>query len=227
MKVLKWSVYYHSGNTVFRRARSNVHNRGWLLQGKAFKGSPHILKNIRFRGLGERNNLPIKSLLALGRVFQLSLGRPSLLWPAVGKSTPGRHACLSTPAFILSIPERYRQFLLVAWPQALWEGVQLSSDIPVAAQTQWHFIKSFAPPSSSKCLLLFHSNQIPFLYVPPFFASLQSAPSPTPLLWVSSNSLLVAKGHRGYRMTNKASFLVQCSRIRLFGRLEVWRATKL
>lgn len=61
---------------VFRGVRSKVPNRGWLLQGKTFKVSPHILKNIWFRGLGERNNLSIKPLLALWRVFQISLGRP-------------------------------------------------------------------------------------------------------------------------------------------------------
>lgn len=50
------------------------------------------------------------------------------------------------------------------WPgPALWGGMQLHSDIPVAAQTQWHFVKSWATPSPCECLLvlLWQPNTLP------------------------------------------------------------------
>lgn len=76
----------------------------------------------------------------------------------VSESPHLRPACLS-------IPERSRQPLLVAWP-ALWLGMQLHSDIPVAAQTQWHFVKSWATPSPLSVCWCCYGNQIPSLYVP-------------------------------------------------------------
>lgn len=44
--------------------RKKAINGGGFVQGKAFKVSSHNLKNVRFRVLGERNNLSINSLLA-------------------------------------------------------------------------------------------------------------------------------------------------------------------
>lgn len=90
-----------------------------------------------------------------------------ILRQGVGKPTPGRPACLAHPVFILSIPERSPQPLLVAWPRALWGGTQLHSDIPAAAQTQWHFVKSWATPSPLSVCWRCRGNQIPCLYVPP------------------------------------------------------------
>lgn len=106
-----------------------------------------------------------------------------ILRPGVGTPTPGRPACLAHPSSSWSIPERPPQPLLAAWPRALRGGMQLLSDIPAAAQTQWHFVKSWATPSPLSVCWRCRGNQIPCLYVPPLPALLQSAPSPTPLSW--------------------------------------------
>lgn len=102
-----------------------------------------------------------------------------VLWLGIGNPHLGGLHVFSMPVFILSIPERYRQSLLVAWPQALWGGTQLHSDIPAAAQTQWHFLKSWTTPSLLSVCWCHHGNQMPFLYVP----LPHSAPSPAPLWW--------------------------------------------
>lgn len=128
-----------------------------------------------------------------------------ILRPGVGTPTPGRPACLAHPSSSWSIPERPPQPLLAAWPRALRGGMQLLSDIPAAAQTQWHFVKSWATPSPLSVCWRCRGNQIPCLYVPP-------PPCPSPVSSITNTSImassdlsLVAKGHRGYRGRIKTS----------------------
>lgn len=87
----------------------------------------------------------------------------------------------------------------MAWPGPPPAGMQPHSGIPAAAQTQWHFIKSWATPSPLSVCWRCPGNQIPSLGASPLHAPLLSAPSPTPLLWASSDPSLVAKGRRGCR----------------------------
>lgn len=118
------------------------------------------------------------------------------------------------PVFILSIPERYRQSLLVAGPQALWGGMQLHSDIPVAAQTQWHFVKSWTAPALVSVCWRCHGSPMPFLYAPP--SSLGSITNTSTV--ASSHPSPVAKGHRGYGVRIKTSSFTWYPRVRLLGR---------
>lgn len=96
---------------------------------------------------------------------------PNSFWEApfcgwgVRKPTP--EACLSVPS--LSSPGAFLRGpgSPCSWPgPALWGGMQLHSDIPVAAQTQWHFVKSWATPSPLSVCWCCRGNQIPSLYVP-------------------------------------------------------------
>lgn len=140
-------------------------------------------------------------------------------WLAVGKASLGGLLVFSTPAFTLSIPERYRQSLLVAWPRALWEGMQLLSDIPVAAQTQWHFIKSRATPSAlSVCWFAVATDTLPGCS-PPCHTSVSSITNTSTAGLF--HSLPAANGHRGHRVRIKTSSPARCPRLR---RLRGWRS---
>lgn len=177
------------------------------MQGRTFQMLAHTLKNVRL------------SVCFLGGgvaifVDQVCFGSwwsfPNSFWEApfcgwgVRKPTP--EACLSVPS--LSSPGAFLRGpgSPYWWPgPALWGGMQLHSDIPVAAQTQWHFVKSWATPSPLSVCWCCCGNQIPSLYVPPIPCLLQSAPSPTPLLWASSDPSCVAKRQRAYRVKIKTS----------------------